>query len=127
MFGFFGADKKQDSPAPQPQNTPQPPQRIIEKGSVEIEGGPTPYTRGKHICESFGTTDLDMVLERYAPEQMDKIKILGENQQAIYDKLKEQDKKLQEQSEALVAMQEKLDAILEILKKEKCVNRDGSC
>lgn len=31
MFGFFGSDKKQDSPAPQPQNTPQQPQRIIEK------------------------------------------------------------------------------------------------
>lgn len=31
MFGFFGADKKQDSPAPQPQNTQ--PQKIIEKGN----------------------------------------------------------------------------------------------
>ena len=109
MFGFFGADKKQDSPAPQPQNTPQPPQRIIEKEGINS----WPESRGTRqtaIIGTFGTDDLDLVLERYAPDTMDKFKTIFENQQTIYDKLKEQDKKLQEQSEALMAMQEKLRA-----------------
>ena len=119
MFGFFGADKKQDSPAPhQPQNTPQQPQRIIEKEGINS----WPESRGTRqtaIIGTFGTDDLDMVLERYAPDTMDKIQTIRNNQKVIHneigsviDKLKEHDAKLQK-------MEEKLDAILEILKKEK--------
>ena len=94
MFGFFGSGKKQDSPAP------QQPQRIIEKGNIKFTDD-TPYTRGSHICDSFGTTDLDLVLERYAPEQMDKIQTIFDNQRTIYNKLQEQDKKIDEQGDQL--------------------------
>ena len=86
-------------------------------------------TRGHAILDSFGTTNLDMVLERYAPEHSDIIKsipenqqkirenqgVLGDDHQKIYDKLKEQEKKieeqgrlLKEQGEAITAMQEQL-------------------
>ena len=118
MFGFFGADKKQDSPAPQPQNTPQQPQRIIEKEGInswpESRG-----TRQSSIIGTFGTDDLDMVLERYAPEHSDALKMIPvakANQQIIYDKLKEQDKKIEEQGKLIKAQCEVITAMQEQLK-----------
>ena len=120
MFGFFGSGKKQDSPAPQPQNTPQQPQRIIEKGIIEkgtlySKENAGALHRGRYICDSFGTTDLDLVLERYAPEQMDKIQTIFDNQFAlgsdhhkIYNKLQEMEKQLKAQDEQIAALQEQL-------------------
>ena len=123
MFGFFGSGKKQDSPAP------QQPQRIIEKGNIKFRDD-TPYTRGNHVCDSFGTTDLDMVLERYAPEHSDIIKgipeiqqrilnivnILGADHQKIYAKINEQDKKIEEQGKLIKAQGEVITAMHEQLK-----------
>ena len=118
MFGFFGSGKKQDSPAPQPQNTPQQPQRIIEKEGInswpESRG-----TRQSSIIGTFGTDDLDMVLERYAPEHSDALKMIPvakANQQIIYDKLKEQDKKIEEQGKLIKAQVEVITAMQEQLK-----------
>ena len=122
MFGFFGSDKKQDSPAPQPQNTPQQPQRIIEKGIIKSRED-TAIERGHCIRDSFGTTDLDLVLERYAPEHSDVLKALPKgqvqlevNQKMIYDKLKEQDKKIEEQGKLIKAQCEVITAMQEQLK-----------
>ena len=129
MFGFFGSGKKQDSPAPQPQNTPQQPQRIIEKGIIKSRED-TVFERGHCIRDSFGTTDLDVVLERYAPEHSDMLKKIPEtreairknqvqitdNQQIIYDKLKEQDKKIEEQGKLIKAQCEAITAMQEQLK-----------
>ena len=129
MFGFFGSGKKQDSPAPQPQNTPQQPQRIIEKGIIKSRED-TVFERGSCIRESFGTTDLDLVLERYAPEHSDMLKEIPEtrqairknqiqitdNQQKIYDRLKEQDKKIEEQGKLIKAQGEVITAMQEQLK-----------
>lgn len=116
MFGFFRSGKKKDSPAP------QQPQRIIEKGNIKLRED-TPYTRGTHICGSFGTTDLDLVLERYAPEHSDVLKALPKgqvqlevNQKMIYDKLKEQDKKIEEQGKLIKAQGEAITAMQEQLK-----------
>ena len=123
MFGFFGSGKKKDSPAP------QQPQRIIEKGNIKLRED-TPYTRGTHICDSFGTTDLDLVLERYAPEHSDIIKEIPDTQQTIrnnqkiihgdlgfvVNKIKEQDKKLDELGKQLKAQDVAIAALQEQLK-----------
>ena len=115
MFGFFGSGKKQDSPAPQPQNTPQQPQRIIEKGIIKSRED-TAIERGHCIRDSFGTTDLDLVLERYAPDHSDNVKkipVLNANQQVIYDKLKEHDKRFDEQEKLIKEQGETIAALRE--------------
>ena len=123
MF-FFGADKKQDSPAPQPQ-------RIDERSNYGSPGDSIDEIGNRRACiaRSFGTNNLDKVLERYAPEHSDILKEIPETQQTIrnnqkvihedlgfvVDKIKEQDKKLDElgkqlkaQDEAVAALQEKV-------------------
>ena len=126
MFGFFGSGKKQDSPAPQPQNTPQQPQRIIEKGIIKSRED-TAIERGHCIRDSFGTTDLDLVLERYAPEHSDIIKEIPDTQRTIrnnqkiihgdlafvVNKIKEQDKKLDELGKQLKAQDVAIAALQE--------------
>lgn len=119
MFGFFGTDKKkEDAPAPQTQQPAQP-QRIIEKGNYKHRLGDTEGTRGNAICNTFGTTDLDLVLERYAPEQMDKIKSITNNQKIIYDELVDHRQKLQQLTDKMDYLFGVLGEIYEaVLKKE---------
>ena len=96
--------------------------KIIEKegiNSQDISRG----TRQSSIIGTFGTDDLDLVLERYAPEHSDVLKALPKgqvqlevNQQMIYDKLKEQDKKIEEQGKLIKAQCEVITSMQEQLK-----------
>lgn len=65
---------------------------------------------GRNIVKTFGTPDLDLVIEQYAPDFFDRVVALKNNQQVIYDKLKEQDKWLSR-------IEAKLDHLSETLKK----------
>ncbi len=115
MFGFFGKDKKKDqSSAPQPQ-------RIDERSNYGSPGDSIDEIGNRRACiaRSFGTNNLDKVLERYAPDHSDALKMIPvakANQQIIYDKLKEQDKKIEAQDKKIDEQNKKIDEQTVLLK-----------
>lgn len=98
IFDFFGGGKEaEDVKEPQqPQSPKQPepqqPIRPVPRSKEAIRDKTLSRSSGSlstRLKESFATDNLDVILDRFAPETMDRITRIESNQMALYEKMQE--------------------------------------